>query len=129
MSKGLEALKEIAIQSVDTFALREPIRTNAINDLLKTKQFKCIEKELKDGARYKQALEIIKRTRLNVGKFMILCKGDHEHTPNTTYEQYIYFCEHEDDIGGDKMHSFPCYRLTKEEYELVLEVLYGKETS
>ena len=76
-----------------------------------------------------KALEIIKRTHLNVGAFMILCKGNHEYTPNTTYEQYVYFCEHEDDIGGDKMHSFPCYRMTKEEYELVLEVLYETQSS
>lgn len=47
MSKGLEALKEIAIQSVEVFIKREPIRTNKINEMLETKQFKTIEKELK----------------------------------------------------------------------------------
>ena len=52
--KGLEALKEIAIQSVEALIeTQEPLRTQKINELLETKQFKCIKKELK-------ALEIIK---------------------------------------------------------------------
>ena len=55
MSKGLEALKEIAIQSVGALiGKQEPLRTQKINELLETKQFKCIEKSLK-------ALEIIKK--------------------------------------------------------------------
>lgn len=55
MSKGLEALKETAIQIVEAiYGKEEPVRTNKINELLETIQFKCIEKELK-------ALEIIKR--------------------------------------------------------------------
>ena len=147
MNKGLEALKNVG---------RTFISINSGIALDECDKYKIIENELKEYEKMKaikgattldsaleqtlinscpnvakklKTLEIIKRTRLNVGKFMILCKGDHEYTPNTTYEQYVYFCEHEDDIGGDKMHSFPCYRLTKEEYELVLEVIYGKETS
>ena len=107
MSKGLDALKFLR----RNYYILKSERERACD---------TIENELK-------ALEIIKQTHLNVGAFMILCKGDHEYTPNTTYEQYVYFCEHEDDIGGDKMHSFPCYRMTKKEYELVLEVLYGKD--
>ena len=55
MSKGLEALKEIATQSVEALIEKqEPLRTQKINELLETRQFKCIEKELK-------ALEIIKK--------------------------------------------------------------------
>jgi hypothetical protein len=72
-----------------------------------------------------KALNIIVEKKLNVGAFMLLCKSNHEYTPNTTYDQYVYFCEHEDSIGGDKMHSFACYRLSKDEYELVLNVLYS----
>lgn len=122
MVKGLDALKKLKDRADhDEYLFRKDTnREKAIKFLEENNSHvSLIEKELK-------ALEIIKRTRLNVGKFMILCNGDNEYTPNTTYEQYVYFCEHEDDIGGDKMHSFPCYRLTKEEYELVLEVLYGK---
>lgn len=48
MIKGLEALKEIAIQSVEAIIEKqEPLRTQKINELLETRQFKCIEKELK----------------------------------------------------------------------------------
>lgn len=116
MNKGLVALYDIR-----TFHnwLKGTTRFCMINF---DERASVVENELK-------AWEIVKRTHLNIGAFMILCKGDNEYTPNTTYEQYVYFCEHEDEIGGDKMHSFPCYRMTKEEYELVLEVLYGKETS
>lgn len=71
-----------------------------------------------------KALNIIAKTHLNVGAFMTLCKGDREHTPNTTYEQYLSFCGNQDLIAGDKLHSFPCYKMTKGEYELVLGVLY-----
>lgn len=83
-----------------------------------------IKKALREGEKKDKALEIIKRTHLNIGAFMLLCKGDREYTPNTTYEQYVCFCEKQGDILGDKIHSFPCYRMTKEEYELVLGVLY-----
>lgn len=117
MNEGLKALEEF--RKDNTYGAR----------LFSYSNLDIVESELKDKEKKDKALEIIKRTRLNVGAFMILCKGNHEHTPNTTYEQYVYFCEHEDDIGGDEMHSFPCYRMTKEEYELVLGVLYGKETS
>ena len=71
MSKGLEALKEIAVQSVEVFIKREPIRTNKINEMLETKQFKTIEKELK-------ALEIIKSKEVNVSYFKLcLCLKDY----------------------------------------------------
>ena len=116
MSKELEALKDIK----ELFTCHD-------FDLLE----KCsaIEKALKGKEKTDKALEIIKRTHLNVGAFMLLCKGDHEYTPNTTYEQYVCFCEKQGEILGDKIHSFPCYRMTQEEYDLVLGVLYGKETS
>lgn len=86
-------------------------------------EYENIDESPKHLANIKKALEIIKRTHLNVGAFMLLCKGDHEYTPNTTYEQYVCFCEKQGDILGDKIHSFPCYRMTQEEYELVLGVL------
>ena len=112
-----EKVNEIVISQ-----LRDLMKEKGINELIAIDESKVLEM-----VKNAQALEIIKRTHLNVGAFMILCKGDNEYAPNTTYEQYVYFCEHEDEIGGDKMHSFPCYRMTKEEYELVLEVLYGKD--
>lgn len=130
MSKENERLTDNEFHSKDkkerACYIQEP-RLQAIYD-------KCFEYEDVDTnptrlANIKKALEIIKRTHLNVGAFMLLCKGDHEYTPNTTYEQYICFCEKQGDILGDKIHSFPCYRMTGEEYELVLGVLYEKETS
>ena len=109
MSKGLEDFKEL--KKTTCFYCQYHINEECVND-------KCIwnnvEKELK-------ALEIIIRTRLNVGTFLLLCKGNNEFSSNTTYEQYCYFCDKE------KMHQFPCYKMTKEEYELVLGVCYGKE--
>lgn len=46
-SVPLEALKEIAIQSIEAFIEEEPERTNKINELLNTKYFKIIETALK----------------------------------------------------------------------------------
>ena len=115
MNEGLEGLKDIK----ELFTC---------HDFDFIEKCSVIEKELKSKEKTDKALEIIKRTHLNVGAFMLLCKGDHEYTPNTTYEQYVCFCEKQGDILGDKIHSFPCYRMTQEEYELVLGVLYGLPT-
>jgi hypothetical protein len=60
MSKGLKALKETAIQTVEAlYGKDKPLRNHKINELLETRQFKCIEKELK-------ALEIIKERGVDV---------------------------------------------------------------
>ena len=114
MNEGLEALEHLNKNIIVAEDIDE--------------DFNIIEKELKSKEKTDKALEIIKRTHLNVGAFMLLCKGDHEYTPNTTYDQYVYFCEQQGEIRGDEIHSFPCDRMTKEEYELVLGVLYGLPT-
>lgn len=98
MSKGLETLKEIAIQSVEAIiGKQEPLRTQKINELLNTKQFETIEKELK-------ALEIIKEKEINIHALLLhLKRFDSPDGYNT--------------LVGDK------YKITQEEWNLLKEVL------
>ena len=119
MNKSLEALEEIAIQSVEAIiGKQEPLRTQKINELLETKQFKFIEKELKEREKYRKrcleleeklfnleekelkALEIIRYKKVNV--FIFLHSGDLQ-----TYN----------DLVEDNR------KLTQEEYDLLKEVL------
>ena len=94
MSKGLEMLKETAIQIVEAiYGKEEPVRNNKINELLETIQFKCIEKELK-------ALEIIKKKQVDISS--LNCSN--------TLTQY-----------NVKENGF--ISLTKEEFDLLKEVL------
>lgn len=96
MSKGLEALKEIAIQSVEALiGKQEPLRTQKINELLETKQFKCIEKELK-------ALEIIKEKDTDIGWL----KNAED------------LCQYNNGMGVNSYSA-----LTQEEYDLLKEEL------
>lgn len=97
MSKGLEALKETAMKIVEVlYGKEEPLRNNKINELLETKQFKIIEKELK-------ALEIIKEKEVAV--FVI---NDTSNFDEYNIRLLAYGTNQE---------------LTQEEYDLLKEVL------
>lgn len=64
MIKELDILKKIAISIVEHFCTKEePARTNYINKILNTDEFKCINKKLK-------ALEIIKEKRIDTVAFI-----------------------------------------------------------
>ncbi len=111
MSEGLKALKEAAIQIVQAFYGKdEPLRNDKINELMETKQFKIIKKELKEKEKIERALEIIKKKAVNVAKLMI-CFSFKE------YNKYI--C--------NEYRLFPPaieeMSLTEEEYDLLKEVL------
>lgn len=91
MSKGLEALKGLY-----------PIIKNS--NILTSNAYKTIEQELNEGVQNKQALEIIKNKRVDVGFFMFLQYGKNPlEVFNRSYKEK--------------------QRLTQEEYDLLKEVL------
>lgn len=107
MSKGLEALKETAMQIVETlYGKEEPLRNNKINELLETKQFKIIEKELK-------ALEFIKEKTLTINDLYWLKNGNYkEYRKNL---EILY-------SGVEEEHLQKILK-TQEEFDLLKEVL------
>ena len=98
MSKGLEALNEVAEQFVEAFVLKEPTRTEKINEMLGTKQFKTIKNELK-------ALEIIKEKIIPFTKFTMITK----------LGEKTYYT-----VGDNLCNDL---YLSQEEFDLIKEVL------
>lgn len=117
MSKGLEALKEIAIQNVEAIiGKQEPLRTQKINELLNTKQFKTIEKELKEYEGAKNHIEALHKERvensLKLKALEIIKNALGIHLVETIGNKYYIEITGEDIIG-----------LCKKNYELLKEVL------
>jgi len=107
MNKELDVLKKVAISIVEHFCTKEePARTNNINKILNTDEFKCINKKLK-------SIEIIKEKRVDVS-WLMKCFGFIENSTNE--EECDYY-----------NNNYEAYRnskpLTQEEYDLLKEVL------
>ena len=97
--KGLDALRETAIQTVEALlGKNEPLRNEKINELMETRQFRIIKKELK-------ALEIIKSKVVHTRLLM-------QYNDKTTVDDYNRLNAREDSE-----------LLTQEDFDLLREVL------
>lgn len=116
MSKGLEALNNLLNDE-----LVKPTKyRKTIRDIASVGQVLVIKKELKEGEKNKQALEIIRNKRVNVDYFIYTCVKN-----NWSYEDYLDEISNSDNLELCGQYCFSSKQpiLTQEEYDLLKVVL------
>lgn len=99
---GSEALKHIKENNFPMMIATYPPMSATFEGYTKNELFSIIEKELKDGEKYKKALEIIKKKGIDIDEF-------DRHDKACTYNAHT-----------TRRH---CIGLTNEEFDFLKEVL------